>query len=169
VDWVREHFLGLVTALVSETAPDPKRVRVLLQKVIDARRSGAPLIDDRGLLGLFASRRQRETLDRIQATMCVLEGHGHVVMDRVGDRILRTRPRMASVVKTRRADPRVAAFFRLTGLEMKIKQYEMGERFVLGVEKAAGWAALDAVWSEPAALPSMAEIENPESWLRRVA
>ncbi len=101
--------------------------------------------------------------------MCVLEGHGHVVMDRVGDRVLRTRERMAAVVKTRRADPRVAAFFRLTGLEMKMRQYEMGERFVLGVERAAGWQALDAVWSEPDALPSLREIEDPEAWLRRVA
>ena len=155
--------------MVSETTPDEARFSALLKRYRETRRRGEPLIDDRGLLGLFASKRQRDTLDRIQATMCVLEGHGHVVMDRVGDRLLRTRSRMASVVKTRRADPRLAAFFRLTGVEMKIKQYEMGERFVLGVERAAGWAALDAVWSGPEALPTMSEVRSPEAWLARVA
>lgn len=169
VDWVRPHFLALVESLVSDARPDEARLRTLLDRVLSARRSGEPLVDERGLLGLFASRRQQDALERIQATMCVLEGHGHVVMDRIGDRVLRTRKRMASVVKTRRADPRVAIFFRLTGLEMKLRQYELGEQFVLGVERAAGWSALDAVWSAPEALPTMNEIGDPEAWLRRVA
>lgn len=169
VEWVRPHFLSLVDSLVAEVTPDEARLRTLIRRVRKARSEGTPLIDERGLFGLFASRHQQDLLDRIQATMCVLEGHGHVVMDRVGDRVLRTRGRMAAVIKTRRADPRVATFFRLTGLEMKLRQYEMGERFVLGVERSAGWRALDAVWSEPAALPTMAEIEDPEAWLRRVA
>lgn len=169
VEWIRPHFLSLVEAMVAEAEPDEARLRMLVRRVRRARREGSPLIDERGLFGLFASRQQRDLLDRIQATMCVLEGHGHVVMDRVGDRVLRTRTRMAAVVKTRRADPRLAMFFRLTGLEMKLRQYEMGERFVLGVERAAGWRALDVVWSEAAALPTMAEIEDPQAWLRRVA
>jgi uncharacterized protein (DUF2342 family) len=75
---------------------------------------------------------------------------------------------MAALLKARRKDPRTAAFFRLTGLEMKLRQYEMGARFVLGVEERASWSALDRAWSSPDALPTLAEIENPAGWLRRV-
>ena len=90
-------------------------------------------------------------LRRAQALMSLLEGHGHVVMDRVGERVLLTQQRMSSP-QGARADPRMTALFRLTGLDLKMKQYELGERFVTGVEEAAGWAALDAVWEDPTSL-----------------
>jgi uncharacterized protein (DUF2342 family) len=72
------------------------------------------------------------------------------------------------MLKQRRKDPRTAAFFRLTGLEMKMKQYEMGERFILDIERAAGFSALDAVWESAEHLPTLAEIRAPRRWLERV-
>ncbi|MEX0666910.1 MAG: zinc-dependent metalloprotease, partial [Acidimicrobiia bacterium] len=65
--------------------------------------------------------------------------------------------------------PRTAAFFRLTGMEMKMRQYEMGEKFIVGVEKEAGWSALDKAWLGPEWLPTLPEIEQPTQWLQRVA
>ena len=101
--------------------------------------------------------------------MSLLEGHGHVVMDRIGERILPTQDRMSAILKQRRNDPRMALFLRITGLEMKFRQYEDGERFVLGVEEIAGWDALDAVWSGPDAVPTLEEVADPQRWLDRVA
>jgi uncharacterized protein (DUF2342 family) len=101
--------------------------------------------------------------------MSLLEGHGHVVMDRIGSRVLTTQARMSSILKARRADPRTAAFFRLTGMEMKMRQYEMGEKFIAGVEKESGWSALDKAWLGPEWLPTLPEIEQPTTWLQRVA
>ena len=49
-----------------------------------------------------------------------------------------------------------------------MKQYEMGERFILGVERHAGFSALDVVWSGPDALPTLDEISHPQQWLARV-
>ncbi len=173
VPWMQEYFFGLITDLVAAAEPEPqqwKRVATQLKGLKDLSADGiAAALGDAGLLGLFASPGQREVIDRVQALMSLLEGHGHVIMDRIGGRSLLTTSRMSTVLKTRRTDPRMAAFFRITGLEMKIKQYEMGERFVLGVERIAGWPALDAAWSHPDALPTLAEIEDPSSWLARVA
>jgi uncharacterized protein (DUF2342 family) len=76
---------------------------------------------------------------------------------------------MAKILKARRSDPRTQLLFRLTGLEMKMRQYEQGEAFVLAVERQAGWEALDRVWRGPDALPTLEEITDPSSWLRRVA
>ena len=101
--------------------------------------------------------------------MSLLEGHGHVVMDRIGRRELASQRRMAAVLKQRRKDPRTATFLRVTGLEMKMRQYEQGERFVLAVEREAGWETLDRVWAGPDSLPTLAEIREPGRWLRRVA
>ena len=75
---------------------------------------------------------------------------------------------MARLLKRRRNDPRMAAFLKLTGMEMKLRQYELGERFILEVENIAGWQALDLAWHSPEALPTRAEIEDPQAWLDRV-
>jgi len=169
VDWMASHFLSLVEKLVSQAVPEPGRLARVVREVIDARADDRPLIDERGLLGLLASPEQRETLDRVQALMSLLEGHGHVVMDRIGAGLLRGHARMSRVLKARRSDPRTQFLFRLTGLEMKMRQYEMGEAFILEVERRAGWEALDAAWSSPDALPTLEEIADPPRWLSRVA
>lgn len=169
VPWLRDYFLSLIDDLMAATGPDPDRVERLLRHLLDTARHRTPLIDERGLFGMVASPEQREHLDRVQALMSLLEGHGHVVMDRIGRRLLPTQSRMSAILKRRRADPKVALLMRLIGLEMKMRQYEEGERFVLGVEEAGGWEALGAAWQSPEALPTLREIGSPRSWLERVA
>lgn len=168
VPWMRDYFFGLVKTLSSNAKPQEGRIAHVANQLREAAVSGEPLIDESGVLGLLATDEQKEELDRVQALMALLEGHGHVVMDRIGERILKSQPRMSKLVKARRSDPRMAAFMRITGMEMKMRQYELGEKFVLGVEDIAGHDALAVAWSEPAALPTLAEIEDPEAWLRRV-
>ena len=169
VPWMRDYFFSLVSDLTDAAKPEPGRLARVASDLTQASRAGEPFVDESGLFGLFANDDQRAQLDKIQALMSLLEGHGHVVMDRVGDRILRTQERMSALLKKRRTDPRLAAFMRLTGLEMKMRQYEAGERFVLGVERIAEWSAVDLAWTEPAALPTLEEIEQPELWLSRVS
>jgi coenzyme F420 biosynthesis associated uncharacterized protein len=168
VPWMRPYFLGLVKELVESSVPDDRRLSRLVAEFRSARREGRSMIDERGLLGVFATTGQRRALDRVQALMSLLEGHGHVVMDRLGERLLPGQRRMSALLKARRADQKTALFFRLTGLEMKLRQYEMGERFVMAVEREAGWHALDAAWAGPEALPDLAEVEDARSWLTRV-
>jgi uncharacterized protein (DUF2342 family) len=101
--------------------------------------------------------------------MSLLEGHGHIVMDRIGERELVTQQRMSRVLKARRADKRTAAFMRLIGLEMKLRQYQLGEQFIKGVEKEASWETLNLAWESREALPTLGEISDPQAWLKRVA
>lgn len=170
VPWMRSHFLDLVERMVSAAQLSKiSRARVLLDRALSTRRDGTAFIDERGLMGLFASPEQNDVLDEIQGMMCLLEGHGHVVMDRIGARLLTSQRRMAALLKARRSDPRTAAFFRLTGLEMKVRQYELGERFVLEVERVAGWSALDRAWERPEFLPTAVEISEPRRWLERTS
>lgn len=169
IPWMQDYFLGLVEKLVATAQPEPGRLGRLVGEARSAAAEGRPLVSETGLLGLFASTDQRAMLDQVQALMSFLEGHGHVVMDRIGGRVLVTQQRMSNTLKQRRKDPRTAAFYRLTGLEMKMRQYELGERFVLEVEKRAGWSALDHAWESSDHLPTLDEIDHPEQWLARVA
>lgn len=168
VPWLQDYFFELITELIDTSSPEPGRVSRIAAEMKSAAREGRPLVDESGIMGVLATPEQRVVMERVQALMSLLEGHGHVVMDRIGARRLVTQDRMSRMLKQRRKDPRTAAFFRLTGLEMKMKQYEMGERFILDVERTAGFAALDTVWESPDHLPSLDEIRAPRRWLERV-
>ena len=168
VPWLRSYFMGLVEELVKSSRPEPGRLARMAEEVRDAASTGRPLVDEQGLFGLLATPGQREVIGKVQALMALLEGHGHVVMDRIGERELVNQARMSRILAARRSDPRTATFMRLVGLEMKMKQYELGAKFIQGVERQAGWSALDAAWAQPSNLPTLAEIEDPVSWLYRV-
>lgn len=169
IPWMRDYFMGLVTELVESARPEPGALGRVLEEISSRRATGRPIVDERGLLGLFGSPEQNAIVDKVQALMSLLEGHGHVVMDRVGGDRLKSQDRMSRVLKGRRHDKRTAAFFRLTGLEMKLKQYKQGERFVLAVERESGWDALGIAFRGASSLPDLQEIEKPSQWLQRVA
>lgn len=169
IPWMRDYFMGLVTELVEASQPESGVMGRVIEEITSRRALGKPIVDERGLLGLFASPEQNAIVDKVQALMSLLEGHGHVVMDRVGAEHLRSQGRMSRVLKGRRHDKRTAAFFRLTGLEMKMRQYKLGEKFVLAVEREAGWDSINIAFRGAASLPDLHEIENPTKWLRRVA
>lgn len=169
VPWMRPHFMGLVEALVGAAEPTEIGPTRLVAQLRESRRTGTSMVDEMGLVGMIATGDRHEHLMKIQALMCLLEGHGHAVMDRLGGGRLVSQPRMAGLLKQRRNDPRTAWFMKLTGLEMKMRQYELGEEFVLAVSQRAGWEALDVAWATPEALPSYDEIRNPAKWLLRVA
>ena len=169
VPWLRDYFIGLVGELVATATPEAGRMQRVGAQLQQAAAAGEPLIDESGMFGLFASEEQRAVIDRIQALMSLLEGHGHVVMDRIGERELVTQQRMSRVLKARRADKRTAAFMRLIGLEMKLRQYQLGEQFIKGVETEASWETLSLAWESQEALPNLAEISDPQAWLKRVA
>ncbi len=168
VPWMKDYFLGLVNELVAASIPEKGMLSRVTGELVAAARSGDPLLDETGLFGIFATSTQRDVIDRVQALMSLLEGHGHVVMDRVGARELVTQERMSQVLKERRQDPRTAMLMRLVGLEMKMRQYDDGAKFIAGVERHAGWTALNKAWEDPANLPSLDEIKNPVLWLERL-
>jgi len=169
VPWMSDYFYSLVSSLVESAVPEPGRMGRIMEEFRRASATGEPLVGEAGLFGLFANDTQRDLIDKVQALMSLLEGHGHVVMDRIGSDLLTTQDRMTAVLRQRRKDPRTAAFLRLTGLEMKMRQYEQGERFVLEVERQAGWSTLDRAWQGSGYLPTRSEIEDPQLWLERVA
>lgn len=168
VPWLRSYFLDLATALVSLSKPDESRLAVLVSGIRRAGMGSLFPLGEAGIPGLMATPAELRHLDKVQALMSLLEGHGHVVMDRIGARKLVTWRRMSALVAGRRDNPRIAALLRLTGLEMKMRQYEEGRGFILYVEKRAGWPAVDLAWESPDALPTRSEIKAPESWLARV-
>lgn len=169
VPWLQPHMAGMVRELLShaELRIDARRVLRApggedLRRLADAVRSGDPV-------SLVASPQEREAIDRMQATMAVLEGHAEHVMDAVGAPLLPSLPRLRAALDARRRSASAPARLlqRLLGLEMKLRQYEQGKRFCDAVVRRGGVAALNRVWTAPEMLPSSAELDDPERWLAR--
>jgi uncharacterized protein (DUF2342 family) len=57
---------------------------------------------------------------------------------------------------------------RLLGLNLKMRQYELGKQFCDAVAAEGGIEVLNRVWSSPESLPSEAELASPGEWLERV-
>jgi len=91
------------------------------------------------------------------------------VMDAVGAEDLPTLERMRVAMNRRRRERgwpwRILE--RLLGLEMKMRQYEIGRTFCDEVVAQAGPSALTVAWSSAEMLPSMNELEHPGAWLTR--
>ena len=58
---------------------------------------------------------------------------------------------------------------RILGIDLKMKQYAEGSRFVRTVVDEAGMATFNKVWTSPDTLPAKAEFAEPQLWLDRVA
>jgi coenzyme F420 biosynthesis associated uncharacterized protein len=168
VPWMRGYFLSLVGELVSSSKTSSGQFARVVGELARGETSRDDLLGDAGLIGMFASPEQQAVLDKVQALMSLLEGHGHVVMDRIGEREIVDVERMSSVLKARRKDPKTAAFMKLIGIEMKMKQYEQGAQFIASVEKTASWDALSMAWESPETLPTIAEIGDAAKWLDRM-
>lgn len=169
VPWLRSYFIGMVQEAASLFQTDESQLINLVSGIRRALAEGRPVLDEAGLPGLLAGPRQREILNRIQALMSLLEGHGHAVMDRIGARCLVSSERMSRLLSNRRREQRLGLLLRLAGLEMKLKQYETGAAFVSHIERRAGWEAVGRAWESAQTLPTLEEIEDPDRWLARVA
>ncbi len=170
IPWMREHFLGLVDGMVSAVDEDPKQLLDAVMRAAEEVRKGNNPLDEGGLAALFSTSAQRDLLEHIGGLMSLLEGHGDVTMDRAGADQIPNAVRFGQVLRQRRqnSSPVVKVVQKLIGLEAKLKQYEQGERFIEVVESAGGPAQLDRAWEDPANLPTMSEIRDPQAWLDRV-
>lgn len=171
VPWLRPRFFGLVEEYMSSLDMDARGLASRLAGAAREVRARTLPPDQRHPMFLLSSPEQREKLEQLQALMTVVEGHGNFVMDLVGERVIPSFKRMRKAFERRRQQPGPVqrAFNHLIGLEMKMRQYEVGQRFCEEVFRRGGGPAVARLWASPEELPTLAELREPETWLRRVA
>ncbi len=150
---------GRLGGRVGGLVPDPGELR----EMIDRARRGQ-------LLRLTLGEDRWRLVERMQAAMSLVEGHAEHTMDAVGAEMLPSLPRLRAAMNRRREQRGLPwrVLERLLGLELKMRQYEMGRRFCDEVVGDGGPQALARAWSGPEALPSTAEIEQPARWIARM-
>ena len=119
----------------------------------------------------------RSEVASLAAALTFLEGHAEVVLDDVHPNRMPSVHRLRAVLsRSRAADGGIGPgpglgsllLHRLMGLEAKEAQYADGTAFVRSVVARIGHEGLNVVWTDPALLPTPAEIARPDVWVRRV-
>jgi coenzyme F420 biosynthesis associated uncharacterized protein len=171
VPWLHAHVAGLVRELLSSAevrieAPRKLRIpsREEVSEIMAALRKG-------DLISIVTNKAERETLDRVQAVMAVIEGHAEHVMDAVAPDLVPSLPRLrAGIDRRRRSQSGLSRLLaRLLGMDLKLRQYEQGKRFCDAIVAQSGVEALHHVFSSPEALPTLRELNDPRVWLDRTA
>ena len=113
---------------------------------------------------------QRRLFRETQAVMSLLEGFSDYVMDEVGRGLVPDLEMISARFHDRRQrrTPFERAILRITGMDLKLEQYERGEKFVRAVAEARGRPALSRIWEGPHTLPRPEEIADPSRWITRV-
>ena len=171
VPWLKDRFFGLVQSYLSSVDVDGRALSRRIASAAKRLASGKIPPEERNPVYLLSSDEQRAWLDQIQALMAVVEGHGNYVMDSVGAQVIPSFPRMRSVFEGRRKQASAVqrVINNVLGLEMKLRQYELGQEFLERIVAREGEGVLIHLWADPSHLPTMDELRVPERWLTRVA
>lgn len=169
--WLRTHFNGLLEQYMEFLKQDADHlkngVRGLRVFVDRARSRGR---GEGSWIEALMTPQQRELFNAMQATMCMVEGYSNHVMNAVGRDLLPTYETIAKKFEQRQRDWSFGEqlFARLTGLNVKMEQYRLGEAFIDRVVQERGHDFARRIWDGPGFLPTMTEIRRPEMWLERM-
>jgi coenzyme F420 biosynthesis associated uncharacterized protein len=113
---------------------------------------------------------QRVVFGKIQSLMCIIEGYSNHVMNAVGRDLLSKYDDISRKFEKRQRNRSWGEqlLARITGLDMKMEQYRLGEEFVNAIVEARGRSAALQLWKGPEYMPTMDELRSPNAWINRV-
>jgi coenzyme F420 biosynthesis associated uncharacterized protein len=170
VPWLREYVQGMMTEFLLASDLDPAAIVERLRAAAGAVAGAVRGSDGDSLMEAMQSPAQRALLDKLTAVMTLVEGHGDYVMDAVGPQVVPSVEDIRAKFSARRGSAGRAeqVLRRILGIDLKMKQYAEGSRFVRTVVEEAGMARFNQVWTSPETLPTRDEIAHPADWLARV-
>lgn len=169
VPWMQDYFLQLVQEGASMLKTDPAQAMEGLRRALNEVRQGRNPFEEAGVIGALATPDQREVIQKLQALMSILEGHGELVMNQAVSSAVPEAEAFHRVLTERRKQRSVLskAFYQLIGLEAKLSQYSKGAAFLQEVQNSGGRELLSRLWEGPEWMPSLSELNQPSAWLKR--
>jgi coenzyme F420 biosynthesis associated uncharacterized protein len=167
--WVRAYMNDLLTSYLRLLSDDLFGDRMEGMLGLWLGRIRENFSDGGHFLEVMMSRDQRDIFRRMQALMALMEGYSNHVMNNVGAQHLKDHQMLKQSFESRAKSrgPAEQLFIRLTGLDIKLEQYVLGERFCQQVADAKGVGFLNRVWESAERLPTLEEIQQPDRWIAR--
>ena len=170
VSWLRDYLGGVAVELFEKAAVEVKPGELLGKLVRMNPRELVRSVASGDLASLLWTEPQRQLVDRLMATMTLVEGYAEHVMDAVGEEL---DPGYAQLRRALDRDRERRGLLdsivsKLLGLDLKLAQYRRGKAFADEVVRAAGIRTLNRAWGGPEALPTADEFDSPSQWIERV-
>ena len=171
VPWMRGYFLGEVQAFVDASQSGGEHILERLRRGVATLSDAIRDPDSRSsVLDIVQTPAQKAVLDRLTALMTLLEGHAEFVMDGVGPEVIPSVESIRAKFNRRRetGNPLEKAIRRVLGIEVKMRQYAEGRKFVHGAVERVGMAGFNKIFESPLTLPRLDELGDPDAWVARV-
>jgi coenzyme F420 biosynthesis associated uncharacterized protein len=171
VPWLRDYVQSQMSEFLLASELDPAAILHRLRSAADAMAGAVRGGDGGSLIEAVSTPAQREIMDRLTSVMTLVEGHGDYVMDAVGPKVVPSVAQIRERFNARRGSSGrlEQTVRRILGIDLKMKQYAEGSRFVRTVVEEAGMSTFNKVWTSPETLPTKEEFGNPRAWLDRVS
>lgn len=170
-DWVKPYFQSLMDEYfeflksdLNELKSGMRAVRIAIERIREGQR------DNQSWIQSLMTPEQRTVFNRIQSLMCIIEGYSNHVMNAVGKDLMPNYDSLARKFEQRqrnrgRGEQLLA---RITGLDVKLEQYRLGEEFINTIVARRGHDVALKLWSGPGTLPTLEELKDPSAWIARV-
>ncbi len=168
--WVRQHFNAILERYFSYVTDD----------LANASQNGGlggflnRLRQDNGRGGGWIERvmtpEQHDLFQELQALMSIVEGYSNHMMNAIGAKLMPNYEQIKDRVENRQKNRSFVdkLFVKLTGLDLKMEQYHLGEIFVDSVVEKKGIDFANLMWAEAKYLPTLQEVKEPSRWISRV-
>jgi coenzyme F420 biosynthesis associated uncharacterized protein len=166
--WVREHFNGLLRRYFDTVNDQLQSFRGGLGPIL------ARLMENWGKgqhwMETLQTPTQRAIFNELQALMSLVEGYSNHIMNAIGKQVLPNFEEIERRIEQRKGSRNLAEqlFNRITGMDLKMQQYQQGQKFVDTIVARRGIGFATRVWERAEHLPTMDEIRNPELWIARM-
>ena len=172
--WLRDHLNGILEQYFEFLSQDMGQLRDGLggvRALLSRARSDNNGTGMSNWIERLMTPEQRALFSQMQATMAIVEGYSNHVMNVIGRQVLPGFDQISRQFEKRQREKTVAEqiFLRLTGLDMKLEQYRMGEAFIDHVVARHGHDLARRVWDGPEQMPTLDEVKNPDKWIARMA
>jgi len=167
--WLRDHFNSILEKYFSLITDDLGRLK-----------------QNGGIAGYFRRFRENEAkggwiervmtpeqhvlFEHLQALMSIVEGYSNHMMNAIGAKLMPNYEQIKYRMDHRSSNKTIIdkLFVRLTGMNLKMEQYRLGEIFVDSVVEKKGIDFANLMWAEEKYLPTLQEVKEPQLWIDRV-
>ena len=169
--WLRDYMNGMLEEYFTFLSNDVeylKRGAEAVRMFWDRARDNSG--DSSSWIEMVMTPEQRRLFNKMQAMMSVVEGYSNHVMNAVGRDLMPDFTTISNRFEQRQRQRTNAEqlFARLTGLDLKLEQYRMGEQFINAVVEARGHDFARRVWDGPESLPTLEELRDHTAWIARI-
>ncbi len=166
--WVREHFNSLLRRYfdtVNEQLQGFKGgLGPILSRLLENMGKGQHWME------ALQTPTQRAIFNELQALMSLVEGYSNHIMNAIGKEVLPNFEEIEQRIEQRKGSRTLAEqlFNRITGMDLKMAQYQQGQAFVDTVVQRRGVEFATKAWQNAENLPTLDEIRAPERWITRM-